>query len=489
MVIRDVIKEINNEFFESVSSNLSLSSIIEQTVKSLSDSSPAPSSYYFLTDLTNPQQKFWKIIAPHVKKSDALTKKLIMGNKLQTKFSNWCRLLPGFQIEEGLLDGAYVGIPRVKGRVDYIINNMIVELKTKEKIPESVNEVFEMYPNDLEQLVFYSALHPNNPEKNILLFMHDKSPFSIKVFEVITKNFDAIKSMIKERIKLLDEALSSSTKEKPFEKLGKCRYHIHGCEFHNAGVCRCDRISPIDLSKLKGAIEIQQSDEFKKKLEEKIKEFENSSSIKIYPNNIIAPRQQFMTNVLEIERSDFEGMSDKFVFRTCLSSAIYKSKLNQFAPEEKEKLQENLFDKRFSVPFSWLRLPSSSAPGNEVILPYIVTVNMTNSNYGRPSSYHIAELGIICASYDVNKGVILTMFPKLNKLVNAFEISYKQGEIKRTQDMIRNVINEIESAQKEEHLSMLHICPDFMDKNHDCPIQDKCKEINEYCNPKEKLYQ
>ncbi len=482
MVVRDVILEINGIFLENITPNISLSTIIEQTVKSLNDASPAPISYYYLTDLTNPQQKFWKIVAPHVKKSDALTKKLIMGNRLQAKFSNWCRLLPNLQIEEGLLDGAYVGIPRVKGRVDYVINNMIVELKTKEKIPESIQEIFEKYPNDLEQLVFYSALHPNNPEKNILLFMQDKRPFQIKAFEVTIKDFEAIKSLIKERIILLDESLSGSVKEKSFTRLGQCRYHVHGCEFHQEGVCRCDKILPIDLSNLKRAIDIRQSDEFKSKLEEKIKDFDTSSSLKIYPNNIIAPRQQFMTNVMGIGKVGFEGMDDKFIFKTCLSSAIYKSKLTQFSPEEKVKLQERVFDNRLSIPFNWLKLPSSSAPGNETIVPYIATVSFWDTYLSRPSRYHIAELGIVCSSYGMTKGIILTIFPKLDKSINAFEVSYKQEELKKIQDMIRVVINEIESAQKEEHLNMLHPCPDFMNKDLECPIQDKCKGIDEYCN-------
>ena len=481
MVVRDVIGEINNGFLESVSSNLSLGSIIEQNVKSFNEASSAPSSYYFVTDLTNPQQKFCKMTAPHVKKDDSLTKKLILGKILERKFANWCRLLEGLQIEEGLLDGIYVGIPKVRGKVDYVIDNMIIELKTKEKIPLSINEIFERYPNDLEQLVFYSALHPSNPEKNILLFMQDKSPYSMKAFEVITKDFNTIKSLIRERIKLLDEALSSSVKEKPFEKLGKCRYYVHGCEFQQAGVCRCDKIPPIDLSRLKGAIEIKESTEFEKKLEEKTKEFESTSSTEIYPNNIIAPRQQFMKNVLEIEKPEFEGMDDKFVFKSCLSSAIYKSNLNQFASSEKEKIKEKLFDSRLSIPFRWLKIPSSSVPGNEITLPYIVTVSDYNLN--KPSPYHIAELGIICASYNTTKGITLTIMPKMNKLINAFEVSYKNKEIKNIQNMIRTIINEIESAQKEEHLSMLHPCPGFMNNNEDCPIQDKCKAINEYCSP------
>jgi len=484
MVVRDVVKEVKNRFLGSVTPNLSLSSTIERTIKLLNESTPAPNSYYFLTDLTNPQQKYWKIIAPHVKKSNTLTKKLIMGNKLQAKFSNWCRLLPDLQVEEGLLDGAYVGIPRVKGKVDYIINNMIVELKTKEKIPESIDEVFEKYPNDLEQLVFYSALHPNNPEKNILLFMQDKKPHTMKAFEIITKDFDVIKSLIMERIKLLDESVRSGTAvEKPFTKLGQCRYHIHGCEFHEAGVCRCDKISPIDLSRLKKAIDITVSDEFKRKLDEKAREFADASSTKIYPNNIIAPRKHFITNILELEKPSFEGMDEKFIFRTCLSTAIYKSNLAKFTPEEKIKLQEKNFDNRFSIPFNWLRLPSSSNPGNEISLPYITTVNLSDTNYGKPSLYHIAELGVICAGYGISKGVILTIFPKKNKTVNAFEVNYKSGEIKNMQDTIRSVINEIESAQKEEHLSMLHACPDFMNKSQDCPIQTKCKEIDDYCLP------
>ena len=207
MVLRDVIGEINNKFFENSGINLSLATFIDQAVKSFNEPSGASSnSYYSLTELTNPQQKFCKVTAPYVKRNNTLARKLIMGKILERKFANWCRLMPELQVEEGTLDGAYVGIPRVRGRVDFIIDNRIVELKTKENIPESVNEIYDKYPNDLEQLVFYSALHPSRPEKNILLFMKDKSPFSMRAFEVNTKDFNTIKSIILERIQILDNA-------------------------------------------------------------------------------------------------------------------------------------------------------------------------------------------------------------------------------------------------------------------------------------------
>jgi len=475
---RDIISEINTSFREKCTTNLSLMTIIEDSLKKLGESPATPTDYYYVTDLTNPQQKFWKTMSPHVKKSNDLTRRLIMGNRLQTKFTNWCKTLPNFMVEEGMLDGAYVGIPKVKGRVDYVIDNSIIELKTKEAIPKTIEEIFEKYPNDLEQLVFYSALHPAKPIKNILLFMESKKPYSITAFEIITKNFDAVKSIINERIKLLDETLGSKMADKAFKKLGKCRYYDGGCEFHESGACNCDKLAPLDLSKLKESIEIRPAIEFTKQLEQKRKEFENASSVDIYPNNIIAPRQHFIKNILELER-DFLGSGDKFVSQTCLSSAIYKTGLTQFDPQKKEELQKKTFDKRLTIPFKWLRLPSSSTSTNETIMPYITAVSDYDKVAGYPTKYHVADLGIICASQNVSKGAIITISPKLNKAITVYEVQFKASEIKKTQETIRAVINEIESAQKEEDLHMLHACPDYM--ANECPIKEKCKQTGDFC--------
>ena len=45
-----------------------------------------------------------------------------------------------------------------------------LEIKTKEELPRAEN-VVSLYPQDVEQIVFYSVMHPDKPKINYMIFV------------------------------------------------------------------------------------------------------------------------------------------------------------------------------------------------------------------------------------------------------------------------------------------------------------------------------
>ena len=61
-------------------------------------------------------------------------------------------------------------------------------------------------------------------------------------------------------------------------------------------------------------------------------------------------------------------------------------------------------------------------------------------------------------------------------------VSFNKEKLDSIKKLAKQVLDEIELAQSEADLKLLHQCPFYFDLNQDCEIRDKCKAINEYCN-------
>lgn len=69
-----------------------------------------------------------------------------------------------------------------------------------------------------------------------------------------------------------------------------------------------------------------------------------------------------------------------------------------------------------------------------------------------------------CGLYNKKSGMIFTVYPHLNNLVSAHSITYdSEKELYR---IIKNSIDNIEKSEKENNLSSLPDCLDFL-----CPIK------------------
>ena len=410
------------------------------------------------------------MIASQTEKTPELARKLARGKQLQQFATSWFRNLPDFVLEEGKLDGAYVGLSGVRGSIDYRIGESIFELKTKEELPKDIHDIWNLYPNDLEQLAFYSVLHPSYPKINYLIFMKNIAPFELKAFKIETNDITKIKNIILYRIKILREALE----KKDPSNLGRCRY-FGGCRFSEKKICNCEALKPISNDFLSKAIEIYEDDELTKKLEES----KNASSRKTFLSvkDIIAPRKNYIEEIIGERKS---WIPDKLTegYKACLQILI--KKLNFFVtPSEREKLQELLKIERFKIHHQWLKIKDSKNPDGEII-PFTMKVNNTkNKIYAdKPLDYYIAELSIVGSLYGKSRGLTFVVYPNLKDLIQVFEINFDSQKILKR---VKEVIKDLELAKEEKDIFKIHPCPSFMNDSQKCVLFKQCNKSREEC--------
>lgn len=454
------------KYYGGVSSNESLASSIKDTMKKQLKEDPSSKKYFYVTHITNPAGAYWSITNPKIKYQEEIARKLALGKSLE-KFANpWFRNLPEFVVEEGKIDSAWIGKPGVRGSIDYRLGDSIIEFKTKEKLPENVLEIFSIYPQDLEQLAFYSVIHPSSPDENYLVFMKDTHPHELKTFKVKVKDFGALKNLMINRMKTLREAIE---KRDP-SKLGRCRYFNSGCRFLHNKVCNCEKAEDISTKILERSLVIEEDEDLTKRLESS-REFKNDS---FFIKDIIAPRKHVMEKVLG-KQSLWIPDDEKAAYLACLWSTFQKLNLgvNQ---KEKNELFKRIGEPRISSAFRFVKIPSSIKPDGEII-PFLLKVSLSNfRNRNNIPDYYKTELGIICANYKITKGLLIMLYPRLNKSVQVFEIKYRN-----TDDLlkeVKNVVDTLEYSKKEKKIEYLNPCPNYMNDGGKCPLIDECHSEN-----------
>ena len=209
-----------NRSVTSLNANDSLAGILKKKFSEIPISQSSPLEYFYVTSLCDPYKEYILNKFPDFKEDEETQKKFILGRKLHSFAEKWFKGMKDFVSSESTLDGFYVGI-KARGRVDARIGNSIVELKTKQDIPKNEEEVTQKFPQDIEQLAFYSVLDPINPKTNYLIFMTQSPPYKFKVFKVEINNHDKIKEVLQKRINTLRGVILRGINP---EALGKCRY-------------------------------------------------------------------------------------------------------------------------------------------------------------------------------------------------------------------------------------------------------------------------
>ena len=446
----------------------SFASVLEKVMEQQFTEQSAPINYYYVTHLINPAQTFFSRVYPDVKKPPELARKLALGKQLQSFAGVWLRTLPDFVVEEGTIDGAWVGLLGVRGKIDCRVGDSILEFKTKDNPPETPEEIISSYAQDLEQLAFYSVIHPLSPMVNYLIFMKDSSPFNLKAFRVVTENAGTIKSILISRISALNKSFETNDPA----RLGRCRYYESGCQFHASGVCSCDKLEPYNIDALQRSVRIDFDEDFTKKLEDARETYGASDSFSCSTRDIIAPRKHYMEVISDLE-SPYRG-DEKDEYKACASASVNMLKRRHkigLSRSEKQSVIESQCEPRLRIGFRWLKLKSSIHPSGEIV-PYLLIVNLSHNPARFPSAYHLAELGIVCAAYGKSKGLIIRVYPNLDKLVQVFQVTYEN--VDRIQHIVKETIDNLEEAEQKEDLLSLPPCPTFMNDNEKCPLMQEC---------------
>lgn len=438
-----------------ISCDESLASMLREKIKDV-QKKPFIGDYYNLKDLCNLAQTYWIRTNPKVEESLDLQRVYEWGNKLHKDTQKWLETFPDFVTSEGVLDGAWVDIPGVRGRIDSVIGDSIFEIKTKLNIPQTKEEVLSNYPQDVEQISFYSVLHPSHYSTNYILFVKDAHPFELKAFRVEIKDLGKLKSLMKSRMKLLDECI----KNKDPIPLGRCRYYGQSCQFGTDKICHCEKLVIPSTNQLEESIDISFDKEMTNKLEDIRKKF-NLSKKFFSTLDIISPRRYNLKKDWIPDKSK-EGNKE-------LLGALVKKLPIGLAPDERRTLFNSIKEPRLHVAYKWAKLKSS---GNQdsLIVPYTVKVNTTRSIQTRPHEYFLAELGIISANYGKPDGIIFIIYPNKDNFVQAFKVTYKK--IDEILNKIKEIVIKLDKNEKD--IFQFPPCPNFMNDKGKCSLMKDC---------------
>ncbi len=455
----DITQQIST-FVVNASNHGSLSGIIKNNLNS--QVIKKQKKYWGVTDISNPLQTYFKVKYPEYYKDSIETKKkFALGNKQHAILQKKLEVIGGFVDREIIFDGRLLGIDLI-GRVDSKIKNNIWEIKSKEKLPANKEELLEKYPQDIEQLCFYSLIDPENPKENILITTTHSNFNDIKAFKIKINDLGRIKNLALKRINQLNNWLESNNL--PLISF-KCRYCYEDCNIRSQNICSFfENVSlPCEV---KDFIEILDAPE----IEEQLK------LIKIYENNvdyfsifnIITPKQIIYKEYNEgIEEEDYDN-SYKKQHQQLIQDVLYKENLVITNEDLRELKEVQKIPEINQYKNSFIKLNLS---GDEKIYPLLIHVsnNINPNTLINISNYKKGELGIHCLNNGINKGYLISYFPEQNHEIRVFEISYnfEKGALNKIKKIV-----EILKSKDKERLSELPMCPNFMCK--DCIYRTTC---------------
>lgn len=421
-------------------------------------------AYWGVTDITNPLQTYFRIKYPQEYKDTIETKKrFAMGNKQHAILQKKLESLEGFVDREIILDGRILGVDLV-GRVDAKVKDNIWEIKSKETLPNNKEELLEKYPQDVEQLCFYSILDPELPKENILIFTTHSDFNKIKAFRIIIKNLGKVKNLALTRINQLNDWLDS--KETPTVSF-RCRYCNDDCSIKIKNLCTFfeNASLPCGVEKF---IEVVEALEIESQLKQ----------IKVYDNevdyfsifNIISSRQVLQKESAEIKEDEeepydnsYKKQNQQLIQNALFEEEMYISNEDLKKIKDAQKIQEI---NQYKSSFIKLKLGEE-----EKIFPLLIHISPTTNPNSllNVSSYKKGELGIHCLNNGVNKGYLIAYFPEQKNAIRAFEISYnfKKDDLSKIKKIV-----EVIKSKDISRLNELPLCPEFMCR--ECPYRGSC---------------
>jgi len=415
---------------------------------------------YSLSDLCNPLRLYFQIKYPKKFQPTLETQKLFaLGNMVHGIMGKAIEKMPDFVDTESNLDGNFLGIP-VRGRIDAETKDSIFEFKSKGELPKTIEEVFEKYPQDVEQLGFYSFLDPLHRKENYLIFVSQDGKFQLKAFKFVIKSVKGIGNELINRIELLKKVLSG---EEPPSVFLKCRHCNKDCILNEEDLCEYINNNSLGCC-IKQFVELIPSEEMEGRLSEllEIKGFEDIFSI----YNIITSRKTLNESTTDLELEPFEGDELKRRSQVYFEELFYKSDLNISGKSYKEIKENNKIQDIYLKKNNFIKI------GDE-IYPCLIQASMavSSSSLKNPHPYKIGELAILSSLTGFNKGYILIYYPNLSDEIRAFEITFEFN--KDAMRKIREIV-EILRSKDISKINLLPECPDFIHKKN-CQFKDTCK--------------
>ena len=421
----------------------------------------AAKDYFYVTELVNPIFAYWsrkvEIINP-----PEIQSKLSYGKKIHYLSRYWFEKIDGVTISEANLAGAYTGLGNISGKVDYFKGNSIIEFKTKNKEIESIEDLLENYPQDLEQLLIYSVLSSAEENFHYLVFSEesgDSQRRNFKAFRIKINDHEAIRNFAKSRRDLLENAIRSDN----CENLPRCRYFESGCKFKENEMCSCAGLSPINANDLLRFIEIEEDQQMASEL--KAANDSTSSSFDTSdPNylwNVLLPMKWYHDKFdYYRNEDDYNEESDyqKVASRTAIEAAIYRSGILISGDDLKRLSEIDILKLGGYRKYIHAYIPSISR--DQLTIPYYIKITKARTIFESQKLPEIYNAQGVCLA--VNSGnkcaAAVVSYPQRDYEVAVYIICADTDKVKKT-------INVVKSAMKKASqggASDLPLCPEYM---------------------------
>lgn len=449
----------DEDFLQSILSHVDSMDQDAQLVGKLLDnraeSSRGRPNYFYLTDLVNPQQNYWDHIGVSAEYSEKKQKLLAHGNRMETfariVFSN----INEFYVSETTLDGAENGLPGIRGKVDFRLSDSLVEFKTSEFNIESSDDIWEKAPQDIEQLLFYTVLWTYDNNVHYLIYLSEKDPDSLRVFEVTINDPGTLKTKLRSRKSNLERAIEVDDPS----LLGRCRYYGHTCEFDEAGICDCEKFDEIDTTYLQNAIKISRNDDLEKRITIAMRT-SDSQPQSVGSWDLYTPRKWFSRTFEDQERSD-DYVRPQWV-RQALETANVTPGL--FKNIEYPRISKSVEYKPRRIKFVRKSRTTNRGQEDEWLPAKIIAREWQNPPNRDKLKWQFMQVGCICAAADKSRGLLIVELPNSEADVDVYEISYSDLEGIRQQ--IHKRLSDIATAIKNDDPTQLPQCPSWME--NDC---------------------
>ncbi|MEM0138998.1 MAG: hypothetical protein QXZ44_00055 [Ferroplasma sp.] len=407
--------------------------------------------YLYVTDIINPAYSYYARKYPGTEIPGYIYERMKNGEEIHFLARQWFERLPGFSGSEIIMNGGHIGI-NVVGRADFMLYDSVIEFKTKNTRDITLDSVYDIYRSDLEQLIFYSVLNPNFSEINYLIFFSDGR---FTVYMVRIKEADLVKNEMAYRVGMIKRAMVNND----ISDFQRCSYFAYGCPYHSAEICKCETLHHNESIWFRNAIEINEDHEMEEKLNYIHKNQEEFIDLKFY--DLIYPRkyyhklngdEQLAGGTPKHTETGYEKNNIKFAILDSIDSSI----LNVSGVERAQKNSISMLNLYGDDHYIIKNMYDENS-----IVPYLLKIN--NSVYpGKLPETYYSELAITCARRNIDNGIIIVVYPKLNYKIAVYEVKF---DIKKIITACSDKIYDINEAVKSGNPEILDICPQFAIKS------------------------
>jgi len=402
-------------------------------------------SSFRVLDICNPMQAYYDIITGNVPNPEEIEKKFKYGKFIEGRVS--AILYKDFINEQGYVDGGSVGMPDVKGKIDFRIGERIIELKTSEYDIPDKDTLVKKNPQDLEQILLYILFTERAKYEHVLIYLTGRHPsLIIRQFRVKIKNEDELKKYFELRYNKLKKAREA---ENP-QGLGKCRYFDSACKFKLRGLCKCENEEIIDIEQIIDSVFVELASGDKADIGKKLIEadlFDNyDRSIGIW--DIFAPRRWFKKYKNPYEYEEWaDDNKELYDLRKKIESELVKENILIKRPlsDDLPEMKDHLF---FKMP--------SKAPDiiNSQDREYSILIRVKNEKEisSRLNDKYIAQIGLACALSNTKTGYVF-IFYRNDKVGRIYRTDF--SDLGKIDQEAREIVKECIKSAKENEMSQI----------------------------------